>query len=653
MTERFDRRSFLKLSGAGALAAAGTGTVSATLTRDELRTAAREDVASGTEWTADDLAVVTDTKVQYPTIDERYYRAKLLDPDGGLHPSALDDEDGSPVDLDDVQQNEWDAYAEEFGKLTPGLAARLESASPGEQVEVGVWHEGADRTAAKEAIDYESFDDENEARRQLSEELTDRIESKSQAVAETLSGMAGTEVREVGTGEARVGALATPAAIDAVAERDDVTKLFLAEYPEAIPFLDESSKTHGTYSMRNGRYNASGYRVGVYGLQGYPLGHDLNVGGSRRQFSSAPKDQHADLVALAAASTDDGRPGAAHDADVYCASGQLFTDSKMSWFADWSRRVGAVNLSWGLGYPGRLLREPDFRFNDYVSNQFLNVVISAGNEPDLDSYIVSTPAKGFNQLAVGAMNNQDTGHDDSDDHVSSYSCWKNPRTKHSWPQWNHHPVDKPELSAVGDPTSFPGYTGATGGTSFASPQVAGLATLLQRFAHDYGHWTNFAWFPELVRSVLMVSATNTGDASYDFDEMGAGGMDALAAEGVVGNGWFLADLFHRSNIRQSYDVYVTQFEDEVRMALSWLSESAKSDSFVHGNPHNAQSDLDLDFQVRDPNGNPVRGSWDFDSGYEYLTFEPTTTGNYEVTVYNSRWDSNDYFRYVGLAWHRS
>lgn len=655
MTERFDRRSFLQLAGAGALAAAGTGTVSAETPREELRAAAREDVASGTEWSTDDLTVVNDAMANFPTIGERYYRAKLLDPDGGRHESALDEADGTPVDLDSVQQAEYDAYADEYGKLTPELATHLDSVGPGEQVEVGVWHEGADRAAAKETIDIESIEDGNEAKRQLSAEVTDRIEEKSQTVADALAGMEGTEVREVGVGEPRVGALATPAAIDAVAEREDVTKLFLAEYPEAKTFLDESSRTHGTHGKRNGDYDASGYRVGVYGLQGYPLGHDLNVGGSRRQFSTAPKSQHADLVALAAASTDDSQPGAAHEADVYCAAGQLFTDSKMSWFADHSRHPAAVNLSWGLGYPGRLMREPDFRFNDYGINHFLNVVVSAGNEPAFDSYNVSPPGRGFNQITVGAIDNEDTGNDESDDQISTYSCWKEPITKHTYPLWDHYPMDKPELSAVGDPTSFPGYTGATGGTSFSAPQVAGMAALLEKLGDDYGHWPSFAWHPELAKPILMATATNTGDGSYEFEEMGTGSIYAPAVEELIDENWYRSLWFWNWGWQQdrTFDFHVEDSDTEVRVALSWLTESSKAHSFRHGNPHNAQSDINLDLSVWDPDDDYVIGSWNWDAGCQYCTFNPLQSGTYEIRVSKDRWDTNDFFRFAGLAWHRS
>lgn len=648
MEENLDRRTFLQLTGAGFVALT-TGSTTTLAREADLREAAKDHVAARIDVDAADLEIATEAVAGYPTIDERYYTAKVLEPSGRVHGVTLD-ADGSTVDRDAIEQREAQTYRDRYGTLTPDLHDTLGTADADEEIEIGVWHRGADRAAAKAAIGFENLPNDADTKRKLAEEVRSRIERRSEALAERIRAVDGARVTEIGAGEPRVGVVATPAAVQAIESLDDVWRVFLSGYRQWGPELDEASRTHESYSERNGDYDATGYPVGIFECCGYPKRDNLNIAGSYRSFSSVSKSDHAHKVAMCAASTDDSQPGIASEADIYCASDPgTNMDDKIQWFD--SNYVSAVNCSWYGNADGeRPMNEWDFRFGQYVINYWLNIVKSAGNYSSTDDYIISTPGKGFNQIAAGAIDDQDTGNDKSDDERASFSCWKDPASKHDDPDNNYYPHDKPEVSAVGYPLGFPGYSSdSSGGTSYAAPHVSGLITLLLKFADDYGT-INFQYYPEVVKPILMASATNQGDSTYDFEEMGTGAIVAPHAEDIVAYDWFESDTFSESNDQQTYEFYASKYDSEVRMALMWATDVTDSD---FADNSNAQSDLDLDFWVDDPDGNYEAGSYAWDRGFEWLTFSPSTSGYHTITVDKYRWDSSDTSRWMGIAWYRA
>lgn len=647
MADELDRRTFLKLTGTGFVLLT-TGTT-ATLAREgDLREAAKEHAAARADANAADLEIATESLAGYPTVDERYYTAKVLEPSGPVHGVTLD-ADGATVDRADVEQREAQAYRERYGSLTPDLHAAVQTADTDEEIEIGVWHRGADRAAAKAAVGLENLPNEANTKRKLAAEVRSRIGKRSEALANRIRAIDGARVTEIGAGEPRVGVRATPAAVETIESLGDVWRVFHSGPRQFGPELDEAARTHQSYGQRNGDYDATGYSVGIFECCGYPKRDNINVADSYRSFSSVGKSDHAHKVAMCAASTDDDQPGIASEADVYCASAPgTNMDDKIGWFD--SNRVAAVNCSWYGNADGqRPMNEWDFRFGQYVINYWLSIVKSAGNHSSTGDYIVSTPGKGFNQIAVGAFDDQNTGGDTTDDTRASFSCWKDPASKHDSPSSDYYPHDKPEVSAVGYPLGFPGYSGNySGGTSYAAPHVAGLITLLTKFSDDYGT-RDFQLYPELVKPILMASAANEGGSSYDFQEMGAGSIVAPNAEDIVAFDWFESDTFSQSNSEQTYTFYASQYDSEVRMALMWATDVTSSDFSDNAN---AQSDLDLDLRVDDPDGNYVAGSYAYDRGFEWLTFSPSTSGTYTITVDKFRWDSSDSSRWFGLAWYR-
>ena len=94
------------------------------------------------------------------------------------------------------------------------------------------------------------------------------------------------------------------------------------------------------------------------------------------------------------------------------------------------------------------------------------------------------------------------------------------------------------LAAVGNPTS-PNYI-AIDGTSMSSPHVAGAATLIKQ-AH-------LNWSPDLIRTVLINTATNMRDQS------GASKADGPDADSIIAQGGGLIDVPHAVNARAAMGV---------------------------------------------------------------------------------------------------
>lgn len=644
MRESINRRSFLKLTGSSVVVLTA-GNATAEASRDELRQAAKEDVANDTGFEPSSLTVATDTKATYPVIEERYYRAKILDPEHRIHESALDG-DTEPVDLDAVRDRERDAYRDKYGRLTRDLADRVADAADGETIRVGVWHTGPDRAAAREAVDFDDRDLTAQLREDLSAEFRARISSASEDLADEISATPGANVEEVGAGESRVGATATPSAVEEIETFDDVRKVTLAEYPDVVPDLKESAKTHEVWDERNGAYNADGYTVGVFGADGIPDKQDLDIDDSTTygSYSGAPKDAHADRCALAAASTDDTQPGTAHDATVSATyDPETDLDDKMTWF---SFQDAPVNCSWSVPYDDRQFHDLDTRFNQFVMNNFQTIVNSAGNQGSA-GYKITTPGRAMNVLTVGAADNQDSGYD-PDDEWASYSCFKEPISRHTFLDWSLSDIKKPDVSAVGSPTAVPGDSATYQGTSYAASHVTGLATLMNKFGDDVGD-PLLTRSPELVKAIAMVGATNVGDAgSYARNKMGTGIIDASETEKVIKNGWY-EFVPITSNWIGATRTFYAEAGDIVRIAVTWLANELHPSFWDY---LGLRSDVDLDVFVSTPSGGIADLSLGWGGTSEFLEFEAHETGDYEVQIVNFSYGGSNSTRVASLAWNR-
>jgi hypothetical protein len=187
-----------------------------------------------------------------------------------------------------------------------------------------------------------------------------------------------------------------------------------------------------------------------------------------------------------------------------------------------------------------------------------------------------------------------------------------------------------------------GSTG--GGTSVSAPAYNGMLAVLNKLSDDHGSY-NFHNYPELTRAIMMAAAAN--DDGGSFDRLGAGVPSAAAMEKIVKDAQIEFAYFDKSNSNQTYDVYVGE-TGELRVALVWLTNMTEND---FSNNRDAQSDLDLDLYVDDPNGDLLANSLEYDRGFEWVNTSISTTGVYTLDVQKYRWDASETSREMGLAWY--
>lgn len=641
------RRTVLKLTGSGAvlatLGAPASGTNHKALTQEsELRAAAKQHVAAETGLSVEQLVIETDAMATYDALEARYYDAKVRDTDEGSLYGVMLDAAGEPVDRANVRQAASDAYRDQHGKLGKQLHDRLGEA---DRYTVDVWLNGIDRGAAQAAVGLDNRPNDASTKAALASEYRSRVGQKTAALADAIDRMPDAEVIERGNTAEIVTVRASESAIDRLQARADVWLVLDGEGASGQQ-LNSAAKTHDSFEYRNGAYDATGQAVGIFEYSGYPDTTHLNRPATYPNDSASVR-AHADIVAMCAAGTDDTEPGIASGADVYAAQDPNNNLSdKVSWLVN--QGVSAMNFSFYYGANGtRKIASADLRWGQWVINNYTTVTKAVGNQSDFGNLITTTPAKGFNTLSVGATDDKDTGSDQTDDELDSYSCYKNPRSEHDTPSSDYYPHTKPEVSAVGSRISTPPYS-ASSGTSFSGPHLAGLAALVSKFSADYGRIA-LDVYPEVIKPLAMACATNTGDSSYQFEKMGAGTIVARQAEEIVANKWFRSDTFDKSNSKQTY-TFNAQSGETVRLGLTWLSDVTASD---FSDLTNARSDLDLDLQVNDPSGNYVAGSASYDRGFEFTEFTAPTSGQFEIVVNKFDWQASSSTRFFGLAWHRS
>jgi hypothetical protein len=638
----------MKITGSG-IVAVTAGPQLTLASEQSLREAAKEHVARESGADVDDLEIVNEAMASWSTLEERYYHAKVYDvSEREIHGALLDGEK-NPIDRDALHEREREACRAKYGKLDRKLYERIADADDDETFEVGIWLEGIDYSAAREAVGFDLKPDTPELRRQLSDEYLDRIGRKTEAFAETIRGHEGVTVLATDRGSTFVEAEVTATALDAVEQYGEVRKIFHIDREIRLE-LEDTTKTHRTYWDNEGSFNASGYPVGQ-GETKPDSTYYVNIGGTNwtRDYSDPDNDTsgHSQAVMECMASWDDDHPGTGHNADVYHADEILVDfDNKMEWFYD--NFVCAVNFSWGVGDRDRTMGKWDFRFGQQAYHRYLNMVKSAGNIGDSnddgepDKFDVTSPGLGFNTTTVGNTDNKNNSNW-SDDEIAGGSAYESPYSRHADPTYDDFPHTKPEVSAVGKGNELPSG-GNPSGTSVAAPGVTGMYAVLSSLCDGYGVY-DVRFYPSVAKAIMMAAARN--DAGSFDDKMGAGTISAWAAEDIIADETYLEDDFQESNTSQTYSADLSSGA-EVRVALTWLTNVENSE---FSDNKDAQSDLDLDLNVVDPDGTTVEGSWNYDRGYEFLKFTTSTSGTFEFEVDNFRWDAAETSRNIGLAWH--
>lgn len=363
----------------------------------------------------------------------------------------------------------------------------------------------------------------------------------------------------------------------------------------------------------------------------------LNLHSSYWQSPIGETD-HATSVAAAAASTYGEAPGSGRGATLLSVGTGTDPDTTvfgLQWVTSPPYSVKIVNFSacvYSNGALGYLARAFDF----WARTNNVLIVAGAGNQGTfLDDYVCS-PANGYNVLGVGSFANANSAFW-SDDTLSGFSSWRNPLS----PMGDR---EKPELVAVGEGLRVWGYNNVypteldPPGTSYAAPQVSGLAALMLNSNPTI--W----YFPNAIRAILLASAIHNIEGSPRLTRTvdvkdGAGAIvgdlavETATTAGEIGapcasSCWWSAGIKGSVPDYTVQRLFSTHAGQPVRVAIAWQSTA---DSTPYAND---VLDLDLDLRIKDPYwADVVSGtSLSYDNAYEFVDFIAPYSGVYTIQI---------------------
>jgi hypothetical protein len=636
------------------------------------------------------LAIVNEHRREYVELGRAFQAFTLLSlADDRFFNLLVDLEDHTVVeDVSAIQRAEEEAYRDKYGKLEPALHERLQQAADDELVEVAIWIAGRPHRSQREMFDELSarfpeaasalarsgkpFDvQDDEVRDRIWTAYLEMVASNTEPLVQPVVDFLQAQgyAMTVYDGLPSVTAVLPKRLILALAERPDVGQIYLIE-GEGHLLLDSAVPGDRVPAVWQRGIDGSGSSVAVLetdNVDFWSISPDCPpgtfnclryLGQTRPGFLGVW--HHATLAASIIASDHPTHKGMAPDATVHSAGMDADTEAAavqaLQWALGFNPGVAAdvVNVSWGKGVK-RDMRWSDRSFDYWARNHNRMIVAAAGNTPECTTYLCS-PAKGWNVMSVGAYNDVNNANW-SDDTMADFSSYINPSGDR----------EKPEVVAPGIQITGIGQNGGLitlDGTSFAAPQVAGLAALL------IDRHTSLLTWPEASRAIIMASAVHniegpsgipTGQELKD----GAGGIDAALADVTAKTQWTSPTspctdpcwwgIYHDNTAfpvgTYQYRYFKASRGERIRTAIWWWSHADCPDQ-----AHCSYDRLDTDFQlgVLDPDGQWVPGAWSasWDNNYELVDFTAPKTGQYKIAVYKERddEDEDDLDDYFGLAW---
>jgi hypothetical protein len=613
--------------------------------------------------------VLKRTNVRLPTLGEEFEIAKILDRATDTPSTRATNAAGAPIDSQRKLADETRAYLRRHRQIHPVLS-RVMSTAGNNRINVLIWlyvneeiyDKGADRegppvagprVASTEAMMVDprprpgSPPDQPPEPRMIGyrRQVDEVVEQAMRQLPET------TGVRVIG----RVGAVpglivdATPAQVRKLSARPEVSGLFLYE-PRGILDLDNSMKVARANKTVASGFKGTGVKVAIW-EPGPDVLTDLKV---EDFFDSATTgtSNHARLVtAIIKNRQSGGEKGYAPNAKTFSANS--FDIKALNW-AIVSKECSVINQSFHRSSEetdGAVSAEDLIK--DYYATHypFPTVVLASGNQSTTGVEFVNH--KGYNTLVVGS-------HNDSADHMVPSSVFKNPTSPHS-------DRELPEVCANGDSVSAAGHT--SGGTSFASPAVAGSVAVIQRVAQRLKVW------PEGCRAVIMAGAGRNVRGKTWWDDVrrrvdgrdGAGALDTresvrIAKKPTPRNGaatrrgWDVGTLRStdfaangRSTFKYQVEVPATGSSKHIRVALAWSSKvTYVTDTTLTPPVKNVVSTLTTDLDLHLYEGSRlVDWSCSFDNSYEVIDFQGKPGTTYDIVI--RRWSGTDWV-WFGIAW---
>jgi hypothetical protein len=568
----------------------------------------------------------------YPMINKKIIGVKILDEKTNDVYSVYLDDGLKIVDPQKFAKEEERVYVDTYGKLEPELKEKVTSLKADERINVWIWLKEPNGISSLFSHSEEKINEpENLAReRKLYQDNSREIVSDLRSN--------GYVVNYISEYSPSFFAELSKDMITELEKNPNVTNVYLSRTYELE--LYNTAQTVNANPVWNAGYMGNGVQIAVVENDGIDFSNPYLADGTYFNSSYPNIGTHATAVAGIIGSTHSTNKGIAYGTPALLSANAASTnDADVIAATEWaiSNYASILQNSWGES-TGSVLMGMD-RYFDHVSwSNHKTIVVSAGNR-GYDDARVTSPAKAYNVISVGAFLDQDTPYW-YDDSIAEYSSYVDPSSTNG-------DREKPEVVAVSgqsgstttDTTSrsYPWIDNAGSGTSFAAPVISGEAALLMQRQPQLSSW------PETVKAIIMSSAVhNIHGVSRLSEKDGAGGVDVNKAFGIANNNQFQSNTVTYGDLPLNYYVNA-QAGQKVRAAISW--NSLPDDNHF---PINDVLNADLDLVVFGPTDNFVTNSNSYDNNYEIVEFTAPTTGQYRIQNTMIRFDGTT--ERVGFAY---